>query len=208
MDYLSPIEALFPGVGGSVLAVLAQTTEPLTIRQIAERARATHPQVARHVERFEALGVVRRRIAGRSHLVTLTASVAAGVLRQLVHLEEAVLEQMKAAADRIEPHAESIVVFGSFARGAAGVGSDIDVAIVAPAGLADDPAWLESLAAWVDHVAEAAGNPVAELVVSADELRAREGDPLWEDIRRDGIVVSGAPLDELMTATGPARSAS
>ncbi len=198
MDYLSPIEALFPGVGAAVLAVLSETEEPLTIRQVAERAGATHPQVASHLERFEALGVVSRRVVGRSHLVTLTDSAASELVRSLSHLRDAVLDRMRATADAIEPPAQSIIVFGSFARGTATAESDVDIAVVAPPGRADDEAWLASLSSWLDRVSEFAGNPVAEIVVADQELAERVSEPLWEEIRREGIVASGASLGEIM----------
>lgn len=201
MDYLSPIEALFPGVGARVLAVLAGTSEPLTIRQLAERAGAAHPQVSHHVSRLEALGVVERRVAGRSHLVKLTASAAGDVICRLAGLGDLVLDRMRATPPPVDPAPESIVVFGSFARGTARAGSDLDIAIVAPPGSTDDEAWLSALHAWLDSVAEISGNPVAEIIVTADELNERGGEPLWEEIRREGVVVSGASIDDLLAAT-------
>jgi DNA-binding Lrp family transcriptional regulator len=87
MDFRSPLEALLPGVGAAVLSVLARTTQPLTIRQLAERAGASHPQVSNRVEHFERLGVVRREMVGRSHLVTLTASAASDLVRRLTFLD-------------------------------------------------------------------------------------------------------------------------
>lgn len=205
VDYLAPVEALFPGVDAAVLSVLARTLEPLTLRQIAERARATHPQVSRHVDRFEELGIVRRRIAGRSHLISLTDSAAANLIRDLTNLRDRVVEQMRAAAAHIDPAPESVVVFGSFAQGTARAGSDVDIVVVAPPGSGEDEEWLSSLADWIDAVGEISGNPVAEIVISLDELRDREADPLWDNILRDGILLLGRPLDELMTTESTGR---
>lgn len=195
MDYVSPLEALFPGVGSSVLAVLARADQPLTLRQIADRAGASHPQVSRHVDQFEALGVVRREVVGRSHLVILTRSAAADIVRRFDLLQEEVLAYMCRTASRLEPNAVSVVLFGSFARGTAGAGSDIDVAVVTRSEA--DELWLEQLGDWVDDVAVHAGNPVAEIVVARDELVERLDDPVWERIRTEGVLVTGAPIGEL-----------
>ncbi len=201
MDYLSPIEALFPGVGSAVLAVLVESGDPLTIRQLAERAGATHPQVAHHVDRLEALGVVQRRVAGRSHLISLSEGAAAESIRGLARLRDVVLDHMRAGVTEIDPPPESVIVFGSFARGTARADSDLDIAVVAPDDCADDSRWLASLSWWLDSVAAFAGNPVAEVVLTADELRERTDEPLWEQIRREGVLVSGVPIDDLL-ATG------
>ncbi len=197
MDYLSPLETLFPGVGASMLSVLSRTSQPLTIRQIAERAHASHPQVSRHIDRFEALGVVQRRIAGRSHLVTLTHSAAADLIRRFTELQAEVIAHMRASAALLEPAPDSIVVFGSFARGTARADSDIVVVVVAPPGCSNDDAWLEGLSSWVEKVAAYAGNPVAEILVSREELDERQADPLWDRIRSEGTLIAGAELAEL-----------
>jgi predicted nucleotidyltransferase len=198
VDYVSPLEELFPGVASSVLSVLARTSQPLTLRQIAERARASHPQVSRHVEHLEALGVVERRVVGRAHLVTLTRSAAANLIRRFTQLADEVLTHMSTTAKRLEPPPDSIIVFGSFARGEARADSDIDVAVGAPPAYVDDDAWLETLAAWVEDVETFAASPVADIVVSRTDLVEREHEPLWDRIRNEGIVIAGSSLDELL----------
>ncbi len=195
VDYVSPIEALFPGVTAAVLAVLARTEQPLTLRQVADRAGVSHPQVGRHVDRLEELGVVRRSVVGRSHQVTLTDGAAGRQLRRLARLDRAVLDHMRATAQALEPNALSVTVFGSFARGTAGIESDIDVAVVA-----EDPAdedWLSKLATWADDVADFAGNPVAEMVLAAADLASRADDPVWSAIRIEGSTIAGRPIAEL-----------
>lgn len=194
MDYLDPIRALMPGIDGAVLSVLAHTDGALTLRQIAERSGASHPQVSHHVARFEDLGLIQRQVVGRGHLIRLTDSAPAQWVRALAGLREAVLERMRDAAAEIVPAPDSIVVFGSFARGTAGRDSDIDVLVLAPSGLADDESWLAQVAEWTDRIAAFAGNPVAELIWEVDDLSTHRGEPLWHSIATDGIVVAGRPL--------------
>lgn len=198
MDYLQPLQALFPGAGAAVLDVLTRTTEPLTLRQIADRADVSHPQVGHHVDRLEALGVVHRHIAGRSHLISLTHSAAAQLLRRLTELHADVLAHMRDTARQLDPAPSSIIVFGSFARGTARTDSDIDLAVIATPDWMDDDDCQAQLAAWTDQVAAHAGNPVAEILATPAELADRHDEPLWEDIRRDGIVILGAAPHQLL----------
>ncbi|NEE00093.1 nucleotidyltransferase domain-containing protein [Phytoactinopolyspora halotolerans] len=198
MDYLDPVRALLPGVNGAVLSVLTHTNQPLTLRQLAERAGVTHPQAARHAERLERLGIVRRQLAGRSHLLDLTESAASVWLRSLASLRDVVLAGMRESATRISPEPLSLVVFGSFARGTATADSDIDVLTVAPRARTDDLQWQNAVSEWLDSVAELAGNPVADIVVEADELPERVDEPLWRSIREEGVVLAGQRLGDLI----------
>lgn len=76
------------------------------------------------------------------------------------------------------------------------------MAVVAPQGCLDDEAWLGQLSAWVEDVSEFSGNPVAEIVVSREELAERRGDALWETIRREGVTVAAAPRQAAWTPAG------
>lgn len=205
MDYLSPIEALFPGAAGAVLGVLTRTTQPLTVRQLADRADVSHPQVSHHVDRLETLGVVHRYVAGRSHQIILTDGAAAVLLRRFAGLHDDVLDHMRTTAAEFDPAPDSIVVFGSFARGSARADSDIDIAVVAsPAWVADEDC-LAQLASWLDEVAAFAGNPVAEILVTPDDLDDRRDEPVWESIRDEGVVLFGVAPHLLLDTEPNAR---
>lgn len=203
VDFTAPLEAVFPGASAAVLAVLARAERPMTLRQIGDRAGVSHPQVARHVERFQMLGLVRREVVGRSHHVQLVDGAVGSLVRRLGRVDELVIDRMRATAARLEPNTMSIVVFGSFARGAAGPESDIDVAIVA----ADPelPVWLEEVSGWVEEMAEYSGSPVAEIVVSLHELAERSDEALWQAISAEGIVVAGRSIAELVSGTEVVR---
>lgn len=205
MDYLDSVRALFPGTGGAVLSVLAHTRSALTLRQIAQRAGASHPQVAHHVDRLERLGLIERHLVGRGHQVRLADSAAALWVRSLAGLRDTVLEQMRRDAKRISPAPRSIVVFGSFARGTAGPESDIDVLILAPPGLAGEDTWLEQVAEWTHRTAAFAGNPVAELIWDASALAVHQREPLWDSIVTEGIMVAGQSLPAVPSTSAGAR---
>lgn len=199
VDYVQPLEALFPGAAAAVVGVLIRSEQPLSLRQVGERAGVSHPQVARHVDRLEELGIVTRRVVGRSHLVELTGAVGALVLRHFSSLDQPVWDHMRATSAVLMPNALSVTVFGSFARGSARAGSDIDIAIVATD--PDDESWSTLLDGWVAEVSALAGNPVAEIVLSRKELLARRLDPVWQSITVEGVCVAGRPVGELMAST-------
>jgi len=98
---------------------------------------------------------------------------------------------------------ESVIVFGSFARGEADAESDIDTVFVRPAGVDEsDESWADSIEQWRSQIHRVSGNPVEVLEVGSDAIgaRLRSRQAVWRDIRREGIVVHGLALDELAEA--------
>jgi DNA-binding transcriptional ArsR family regulator len=167
----------------------------MTIRQIADRAGVSHPQAARHIRDLERLGIVDRELVGRSHLITLTDTMASELLRRLARLREDVIAEMRGAASKLDPQPFAMIVFGSFARGDDDAKSDIDVLVVVD-GSAVDPGLDETLEEWCRHIAARTGNPVAEIVVLREDLGAMSP-ALLQHIRRDGILIAGAPIPDI-----------
>ena len=72
--------------------------------------------------------------------------------------------------------------------------------VVRPRGIdEEDQRWLSSLEAWRTHIGRTAGNDIEILEIGEDEIAAklRGGAQVWRDIRRDGQVLHGKPLDEI-----------
>ncbi len=129
--------------------------------------------------------------------------VASRALLTLARASDTVLDEVGRLAGALPHPPLSVIVFGSFARREAAVGSDIDVVVVRPADIdEDDDTWSTSLEAWRRDVRRLTGNPVEVLEVSADEApRKLVGrTQVWADIRRDGRVAHGLGLDELRAA--------
>lgn len=187
MDHARPIPSLFPGARGAVLDVLTRVHRGMTIRQLADRAGVSHPQASRHVADLERLGIVRREHVGRSHVITLTDTLAAALLRGMTGLRQDVIRTMQRTATSIEPRPVAITLFGSFARGDDDADSDIDVLVVVddamPEGAID-----ESLAEWCGRITDITGNAVAEIVVTRSSLDAMDR-ALRDAIERDGIPI-------------------
>ena len=92
-------------------------------------------------------------------------------------------------------------MFGSLARNEARLDSDLDVVVVRPDHVdQDDEQWGTGMEQWRDHARAVTGNPIEVIDVGLTEARRRLAtrSSLWRDIARDGIVVHGPPLTELV----------
>ncbi len=204
MDFVRPIEAVIPGVQGRVLAVLAHTEAELNLRTIARLAEVSPAQVSRVLPPLVQLGLVERREVPPSSLFRLSSDhVAAQPLRALTTVRETTLAYIGEVAANLQVAPESIVVFGSLARGEADARSDIDVLIVRPAAIAgEDEAWADSVEELRAALRAKTGNTVEVLEAGSNEVeRLLASDrPLWRDIRRDGLVVFGRRPADLTAA--------
>ena len=199
VDFRRPIQAVIPGVQGRILAVLAETTGDLNLRTVARLAGVSPAQTSRVLPDLVRLGIVERRDAPPSALFRLVDdNVASRLVRALSRSREMVLGEIGRTAEALDP--VSVIVFGSFARGDADADSDLDVVVVRPHGVGDDDdRWAQALEDWRQLARQLTGNRVEVVEATEDDisrlLRSRK--PLWVDVARDGVVVHGAPLDEL-----------
>ncbi|MHB8247026.1 MAG: MarR family transcriptional regulator [Acidimicrobiales bacterium] len=205
MDYTEPVEALVPGVHGKVLGVLARNQTELSMRAVARLARVSPQQSSVVLGHLIDLGIVERRDVPPVALVRLSPdNLAAQTVAALAGLRQTVLDRLTDLAASITPAPASLVVFGSFARGQARAGSDLDVLAVRPAGLPhDDDGWTDSLGAWSDRARRTVGNPINLVEVSADELPELLSCPapsLWSEIATEGVLLLGAPIDTVGVA--------
>jgi predicted nucleotidyltransferase len=202
MNFVRPIEAVIPGVQGRVLAVLAETTANLNLRTIARLSDVSLAQASRVLPGLVDLGLVERREVPPSSLFRLVREhVAAGPLLGLARARDAVIEEMGHAGAELPVVPVSVIVFGSFARGEADEESDIDTVLVRPAHVDEsDDAWSASVGQWTDQIRRMTGNRVEVLEIGSDEVAARLNGrrQVWRDIRRDGLVVYGLGIDELV----------
>ena len=201
MDYVHPISAVIPCAQGRILDVLVQTTAELSVRTIARLAGVSAAQASRVLPDLVELGIVERReVPPSSQFRLVRSNVAAQALIALSHARESVLDQIGEAAAALPTPPVSVIVFGSFARGEATSGSDLDLVVVRPDELdEDDTTWTGSIDGWRDHVRAVTGNAVEILEIKRHEASAKLGSrsTLWRDVARDGVVLHGLPLDEL-----------
>lgn len=99
------------------------------------------------------------------------------------------------------PRPETVVVYGSVARGDADSASDVDLLIVRPERVKpDDPAWLDRSSALADVVTRWTGNRCEPVEYTARELRkpTRARSSFVETIVTEGVTVYGKPLDRVL----------
>jgi predicted nucleotidyltransferase len=110
------------------------------------------------------------------------------------------LDEMRQIAEGLPHTPASVVVFGSFARGQAEPESDIDTLLVRPQGIEEtDEVWEVTVRQWIDQLAAVSGNRVDVLEVAAAEVKARlsSTQTVWQEIRREGILIIGSPLESI-----------
>jgi predicted nucleotidyltransferase len=199
MDFRRPVEAIIPGVQGSVVAVLLESSGELNLRTIARLAGVSVAQASRVLPLLVQLGVVERREVPPSSLFRVVPDhVTVRALMIIADARRAAMAEMGEAAAELPIPPEGVIVFGSFARGDDAVGSDIDVVVVRPAGIdQEDETWRDGQVRWEDTVRRITGNSIEIVEVGTTEFRAKLAGraPLWRDVQRDGRVIYGGSLD-------------
>jgi len=205
VDFSRPIQSVIPGAQGRLLAALARVDAELPVTTVAQLASVGRTRASGILSELAALGIVDRREVGRTVLVALDRSNAAGrLIHQLGGLRTGVLEELALLARALDPAPCSVVVFGSFARGEAGPDSDIDLLAVRPSPV-DEERWAEGLAEFTRQVGMLTGNrpQVLELQLGALRRRAlsgraKVGGAFWSSVLHDGITVAGSDLRSLI----------
>ena len=187
MFFGEPFGGLVPGARGAVLSVLLRTGAPLTGRQVHGLVSDEHSlwSVQEALKVLTQLGIVETQMIGRAGVHTVNEGhVAVAHLRVLADP----IGMMRAAIEgAVGSGVESVIVFGSIARGEAGRDSDIDLAVLAAAGW-DGRADLE------DAVRTSVGNGCDVLVFTPSQFQqlARSGELVVSDILRDGVALIGS----------------
>jgi len=204
MDFVRPIEAVIPGAQGRILAVLVETTAPLNLRNLARLAGVSPAQASRVMPGLVELGLVERyEVPPSSQFVLARPNVAAQAVIELARSRETAAERIGLAAASMATPPESVIVFGSFARGEADLESDIDVVVVRPDSIDEDnDEWATALDAWRDEARAITGNSVEIVEVSLGEAssKVRGRSEFWRNVRRDGLSVYGLSLDQIAEA--------
>ena len=170
-----------------MIAVLLRTGEPLTGRQVHGLLRDEHSlwSVQEGLRAWAGLGVVETVTVGRAVLHSVNeAHVAVPALRSLL---DPIAALTAAMGEHIDSHVQTVILYGSVARGEATAQSDLDLAVIASAGW-DQRVELQ------ETVRSRLGNDCDVLVFTAARFRqlAASREPVVADILADGIALVGS----------------
>jgi predicted nucleotidyltransferase len=204
VDLSSPLRSVSPGLDSAVLQVLAGTESSLSASQIARlAARGTRVGQLPVLNRLVEHGLVLAEPANRGFLYRLNREhVLADPVLSIARAGATVVERLTGASEMLRPAPVLVSLFGSFARGDAGPGSDIDLLIVTPAAVALGDEWEEQMQALAEQVLAWTGNRLERVILSEDQLRkvVQAGEPIVAAWLEEAITLSGTPLSRLMRA--------
>lgn len=187
MNLSAPTLDVSPSVRGAILQTLARLEQPVSRRHLAELAGVAPGNASGVIEELVRSGLVSEMVAGRSSMVALNRQhLAAGPVVALAGLRGELIRRLR---DRLAEWADltGAWLFGSVARGDADGDSDIDLLLVVND--LDTPAFAERLAGLGSDVRAWTGNDLQVVEHDARSWQAllRGGNPLVEQVRRDGI---------------------
>lgn len=206
MDMSRAYSAVAPTVEGDVLVVLAGTTQPLSGRRVARLARrGSVAAVAKALGRLVSQGLVIRQEAPPASLYTLNRQhVAASAVETLALIRTELLNRLRHSVSTWTIPPTHASLFGSAARGDGDIDSDIDIFVVRAADVdAEDATWGEQLNATGEAVLAWTGNHASIIDFAERDLRQMldENPPILQNLRRDGVDLSGTPLHELLDSS-------
>lgn len=195
------VERLFRAQGQiSVLRALWKAPTPLTGRQIQQLAGVHNRTTMQCLEDLEDLGLLRRRTVGRAYLYSLKRPnrVVRDLIDPIFRAEQAAPERFVRELGKVlKGQCLSAVLYGSVARGRAGPASDVDLLVVVK-----DAAAGERFAGRTQTKAEQLVQKGWSLMLEANvktagELAKQWNSRLMKQIRKDGQLVAGRPLEEV-----------
>ena len=185
MFFNEPFGGLIPGARGAVLSVLLKTGTPLTGRQV-HRLVGVYSlwSVQEALKVLTHLGLVETTSVGRASLYTLNPDHYA--IQSLSAVADPIAALRTVVSQTVDDHVTSVILFGSIARGESTESSDIDLAVM-------------TVGDWSGRtdlqkaVSNRLGTPCDVVVFTESEFThlAEVGEPVVNDILRDGVVLYG-----------------
>jgi predicted nucleotidyltransferase len=182
----------------AVLRAVLRVSAPLSGREIARRSGVGYSPAYNALQALVASGVLSRQDHGKVTTYTVrdpAAPLVAG-LRDLFDREEQRSHAAVAELAQRLPDAQTIVLFGSEARGDARPGSDTDLLIVVARADTTTSARVQEACL---ELAEQYALALSWQVVDLDQLREWEatGDQFWHGVLADGIWLHGDSLEAI-----------
>lgn len=189
-----------------LLRALLPLETPASGREAERLAGVSHRSASRALEDLAALGVLDRTTTPGAHLYQMNrehdllpalGSLFEAEAARIASLAEEVKRAL-ASAELVEA-VDSVVLFGSAARGETRPQSDLDLLV-----LVNDRSYIEAASGFLGTVSDRLraryGVRASVLVLSTPDARGRleDGDPLLTDIHRDGRTLFGTSIQETL----------
>lgn len=197
MDFRRPLSVVAPTLDGDVLGVLAGGNEEFTGRRIHRvLGHGSEHGVRKAADRLVEQGIVARRQAGRAKLYSLNRShLAAPYVEGLGSLRAQLIDRLKGSVGAWSIPPWAVLLFGSVARGDAGVESDLDLLVVRrPDTKEESSTWQDQLAALEREATAWTGNEARVIEYGKRDLAAPDVRGVTEAALRDGIPIFGGRL--------------
>ncbi len=208
MDLSSPISSVIPSSQGAVLAVLARAGQWLSGRKVADmtEGRVSQPRVNKILQDLTVAGLVLREDHPPAKVYRLNRDhVAANAIVALAEQWTTLLQRIQDDLAEWNPEPVSACLFGSAARGEAGVSSDIDVLLIAPDDVLEpktlgEMVWESQVDDLVDKIYRWSGNACEVLQLTTAEVQAAvdRDDRLVRDLQSDAIALQGRDIRTLL----------
>jgi predicted nucleotidyltransferase len=187
MLFGEPFGGVIPGVRGAVLGVLLRTDAPLTGRQVHALVSDDYSlwTVQGALKTLTQLGLVNTQTIGRAGVHTVNEDhVSVAPLRALLDPIAVLTDTVR---DVVGDEVQTVVLFGSIARGEAKIDSDVDLAVIAP------PEW-DRRTDLEDAVRTRLGNACDVLVFTLEDFTrlSDTGEPVGREILTDGVPLVGS----------------
>ena len=192
MQLDAPLAVVTPTVDGDVLAVLARAEASFTPPQVRDIIhRHSVAGVRKALNRLVEQGIVEADRVGNAVNYRLNREhLAAQPIIELANLRTMLLDRINEHVATWSPRPLLVMLFGSAATGNMRTDSDIDLFIVGNDQDLDRDVWQTQIAELERVVSRWTGNDARVLEYSIGDLE-HPSDPVVDDIRHHGIVISG-----------------
>jgi Bacterial regulatory protein, arsR family./Nucleotidyltransferase domain. len=185
-----------------ILRYLVNYKKEMGVRELAKEIGLVPANASVALKELEKEGILLKKKIGRSLIFSLNAGnfLAAALVVPLFEKEHKIKRELfKIISSRVKFPYETIVLFGSVAKKSERADSDIDLAVII--GDKDRVTEVEERILSINpEISEKFGNSIAPIVFKKKDFikKIKGGDVLASNIARDGEVVSGKLISELL----------
>ena len=184
----------------NILRVLFNSPRPLSGRQVGELSGLTHRGAINAMESLVALGAVKQRKAGNSYQYSLSKGniVVEKIIVPCIRAEAGLFDDLKKEiTHHFGKDSLSLVLYGSLATGKEKKGSDIDVMAIVRDKKGKEKV-NETAASQFPYFNERFNGLLSLNCYTLAEMKSKKDSPLIQAVIKEGIVLWGKPLAELL----------